>query len=144
MATRPKPSLGREQHRAMDCESYDSCLSVAARERWCGWDCRACPQAQDQDVTVLKLMRGPDSRRLRPLAEHAGKPTAEEHAEALAVMAALAKAEATSGGPASPRMVGAYLGMGGRATQTLLATLEDRGMVKRRRDRNSKERWSLK
>lgn len=34
---------GVEEHRNLDCPSYDGCLDVAVRADWLDWTCKACP-----------------------------------------------------------------------------------------------------
>ena len=31
--------------RALDCDTYNECLALAARVRWAGFHCRQCPKA---------------------------------------------------------------------------------------------------
>jgi hypothetical protein len=131
MAKRPTPPTGREQRRHLFCESYEACLDVAIAQKWPGFDCVQCPQGEGERMPAIRcayVLKQPEAM----------------DADALATMAALVKAEHMEGGPASPRAVGAFLGMGGKGASLMLTELEQRGMVRRLSGSHSNGRWTLK
>lgn len=150
MATRPHPPNGVE-HRHLDCDNYDDCIEVAAKGGWTGLHCGLCPRADGEQLleipqTRTKAQTGYGPRRSKVITLKTSQEIAESASvEDLSVLAALVKAEHRAGGPASARLIGTFLGTGGKAASLRLTELELRGMVRRYPysglDQN---RWSLK